>query len=267
MGNYLNSTAFALFLLGLAILLLAGGLAAYLRGRTSRLRRNTEVFWISSLHFFSKELSECNDPQQMVDQSLRGALEMLDARDGCLLVREEGEEGKTYSCIRGISSPVGDRLKSDPLRSFVLASGERWGVLMAFPDLRRSEVVAAWQRDPIFHEFREVLRGEGLRTLIVIGLQVREKSYGALMLGFRRVRTFGPQELRVAMAIGNQVSVAIENWSLNRAAERREEELKTLHRIGEALRSTFDMNAQIEIFRRELKGLLGANELRLGHAG
>jgi diguanylate cyclase (GGDEF)-like protein/putative nucleotidyltransferase with HDIG domain len=263
MGNYLNSTAFALFLLGLAILLLAGGGAAYLRGRTSRLRRNTEVFWISSLHFFSKEISECNDPQQMVDQSLRGALEMLDARDGCLLVREEGEEDKTYSCIRGISSPVGDRLSSDPLRSFVLSSAERWGVLMAFPDLRRSEVVAAWQRDPTFHEFREVLKGEGLRTLVVIGLQVREKSYGALMLGFRRVRTFGPQELRVAMAIGNQVSVAIENWSLNRAAERREEELKTLHRIGEALRSTFDMNAQVEIFRRELKGLLGGTNFGL----
>ena len=57
---------------------------------------------------------------------------------------------------------------------------------MVFPDLRRSEVVAAWQRDPVFHEFRDVLRSEGLRTLVVVGLQVREKSYGALILGFRQ---------------------------------------------------------------------------------
>src|SRR5208337_1642168 len=107
--------------------------------------------------------------------------------------------------------------------------------LMVFPDLRRSEVVAAWQRDPVFNEFRDVLKNEGVRTLVVVGLQVREKSYGALILGFRSARSFDPQELRVTLAIGNQVSVAIENWSLNRVAERREEELRILHRVGEAL--------------------------------
>ena len=71
----------------------------------------------------------------------------------------------------------------------------------------------------------------------------------------------------MALAIGNQVSVAVENWSLNRAAERRDEELRILHRVGEALRATFDMNAQIEILRRELKGLMGSNEFRFGLAG
>ena len=229
-----------------------------------RLRRNTEVFWFSSLHFFSKELSECRDPQQIVDQSLRGALEMLDTQEGYLLVHEEeGDEGKVHCSIRGISAQGAERLSQDPLRRFVLSSGERWGALMVFPDLRRSEVVAAWQRDPVFHEFRDVLRSEGLRTLVVVGLQVREKSYGALILGFRSTRSFEPQELRVALAIGNQVSVAIENWSLNRAAERREEELRILHRVGEALRATFDMNAQIEILRRELKGLMGGTNFGL----
>lgn len=129
---------------------------------------------------------------------------------------------------------------------------------MVFPDLRRSEVLAAWQRDPMFNQWRDLVRNQGLRTLIVVGLQVREKSYGALVVGFRRNRAFEPQELRVALAIGNQVSVAVENWSLNRAAERREAELKLLHRVGEAMRATFDMHAQVEILRHELKGLLGA---------
>ena len=67
----------------------------------------------------------------------------------------------------------------------------------------------------------------------------------------------------MALAIGNQVSMAVENWSLNRAAERRDEELRILHRVGEALRATFDMNAQIEILRRELKGLMGATNFGL----
>jgi len=264
MGNYLSGPGLALILPALAVVLVLAGLfAPYLRGRNQRLRRNTEVFWFSSLHFFSKELSECRDPQQIVDQSLRGALEMLDTHEGYLLVHEEGDEGKVHCSIRGISAQGAERLSRDPLRRFVLSSDERWGALMVFPDLRQSEVVAACERDPVFRELRDVLRSEGLRGLIVVGLQVREKSYGALMLGFRSTRSFEPQELRVALAIGNQVSVAVENWSLNRAAERREEELRILHRVGEALRATFDMNAQIGILRHELKELMDGTNFGL----
>lgn len=262
--NYLSGPGFAVILPALAIVLvLVSLLMPTWRGRSTGLRRNKEVFWISSLHFFSKELSDCHDPQQMVDQSLSGALEMLDTQEGYLLVREEGGVGKVHSSIRGISAQGTTSLSKDALQRFALSSGERWGVLMVFPDLRHPEVGVASQRDPVFHEFRDIWRSEGLRTLVVVGLQVRERSYGTLMLGFRHVRSFEPQELRVALAIGNQVSVAIENWTLNRAAERREEELKTLHRVGEALRATFDMNAQIEIFRRELKGLMGGTNFGL----
>jgi diguanylate cyclase (GGDEF)-like protein/putative nucleotidyltransferase with HDIG domain len=264
MGSYFNGLGFALFLPALAVaLVLTASFVAYLRGRNQKLRRNTEIYWFSCLHLFSKELSECRDLQQMADQSLRGALEMLDTRQGYLALHEEGDEEKVLSSLRGISAQGLERLSRDPLRRFVLSSGERWGALMVFPDLRRSEVVTAWQRDPVFHEFRDVLRNEGLRTLIVVGLQVREKSYGTLILGFRDIRSFGQQDLRVALAIGNQVSVVIENWSLNRAAERRQEELRILHRVGEALRTTFDMHAQVEILRRELTGLIGGTNFGL----
>ncbi|HTS67892.1 MAG TPA: diguanylate cyclase, partial [Terriglobia bacterium] len=264
MGNHISEPGLALFLAVLAVgVILAGVLAAYLRGRNQRLRRNTDVFWFSSLHFFSRELSECRDPQQIVDQSMRGALEMLNADAGCLLVHAEGNEGTLNSSLRGISEAGGDRLSRDPLCPFLLSSIERWGSLMVFPDLRRSEVVAAWQRDPVFHELRDVLRREGLRTLIILGLQVREKPYGTLMLGFRGARSFERQELRVGLAMANQVSMAIENLSLSRAAGRRDEELRILHRVGEALRSTFDLEAQIGILRQELRGLLGGTNFGL----
>jgi hypothetical protein len=79
MGNYLSGPGFGHILPALAIgLVLVGLVAPYLRGRSQRLRRKTEVFWFSSLHFFSKELSECRDPQQTVDHSLQSALEMLE---------------------------------------------------------------------------------------------------------------------------------------------------------------------------------------------
>ena len=264
MGNYLSGPGAALFLPVLAIVLvLVGFLVTHMRGRGQRLRRNTEVFWFSSLHFFSKELSECPDPQQMADHSLRGALEMLEAEHGYILLHEEGDEGKVHCSVHGVSPQGVERLSRDSLRHYLLSSGERWGALMVFPDLRRSEVLAPSQRDPLFQEFRDVLKREGLRTLVVVGLQVREKPYGVLILGFRRRRSFEPPELRVTLAVGNQVSMAVENWSLNRTAERRDDEMRILHRVGEALRTTFDMNAQIEILRHELKGLMGATNFGL----
>lgn len=264
MGNYVSGPELALLVAALAVGLVGAGLvAAYLRRRNQKLREKTEVFWFSSLHFFSRELSECRDPQQIVDQSLRRALEMLDTQEGYLLVQAEGDEGKVHYGIRGISALGAEQLGQDPLRRFVLSSGERWGPLMVFPDLRSPHVGAAWQRDPVFREYCDVLWSAGLRALIVVGLQAREKSYGALVLGFRRTRSFESQELLVAQAIGNQVSVAIENWSLNRAAERREEDLRILHRAGEALRSTFDLESQIAILRQELKGLMGGSNFGL----
>ncbi len=264
MGIYLNNPGVELLLVGMAVtILFVGLLVPHLRTRSQRLRRNTDIFWFSSLHFFSRELSECRDPKQMMDQSLRGASQMLGTQEGCLLLQEEGGEGKVHFSTCGLSTQVAERLNRDALRRFMLSSGERWGALMVFPDLRRPEIDTAWQREPVFNEYCEVFRSEGLRTLVVVGLQVREKSYGALILGFRDLRSFEPQELRVAMAIGNHMSVAIENWSLNRAAERRDGELKILHRVGEALRATFDLHAQIGILRHELKGLMGATNFGL----
>src|ERR1035438_894163 len=264
MGNYLNGAGFTLFLSALAIMLvLVVVLIPYLRGRTQNLDRNTDVFWFSSLHFFGKELSECHDPQEMADHSLRGALEMLDAEQGYMMLQGESDGAKVYHSSRGVSPQGVERLSQGPLLDYLVTSGKRWGALLVFPDLRRPEVDAAWQRDPAFHDFRDVMRREGLRTLVVVGMQVREKSYGALILGFRHIRNFQPKELRVALAIGNQVSVSVENWSLNRTEERRSGELKILQRVGEAMRATFDMQAQIEILRQELKGLLGGSNFAL----
>jgi diguanylate cyclase (GGDEF)-like protein/putative nucleotidyltransferase with HDIG domain len=264
MANFLSGPTQSLILPALAmVLVLAWLLVQYLRGRHQQSRLTTEVLWFSSLNFFSKELSECRDPQQMADRSLRSAVEMLDTPNGYILLHGEGDEGKFHRSIQGLSQKVVERLSTDPLRRYLLTSGDRWGALMVFPDLQRSEAVTAWQRDAVFQEFRDVLLGEGLRTLIIVGLQVREKSYGVLLLGLHSTRSFQPQELRVALAIGNQVSVAMENWLLNRAAERYEEELRILHRVGEALRATFDLHAQIDILRRELRGLMDGTNFGL----
>jgi len=121
----------------------------------------------------------------------------------------------------------------------------------------------AWQRDALFHELRALWVREGLRTLVVAGLQVRESSYGALLIGCRKPKSFRPNELRLLLAIGNQLGVAVENWSLHRAAERHNQELRLLHRVSELLRTKFDLESQVEILRQELQGVLGTTNFSL----
>jgi diguanylate cyclase (GGDEF)-like protein/putative nucleotidyltransferase with HDIG domain len=251
-----------LILPGLALILVL----ALILGRVSQRhaqqeRKNTEVLWFSKLHSLSRAFAESRDPRKIAEPALHLTLELLETGEGYVLLEASAPDGLAHA--QGLSLATVEGLGRDPLRSYLASSGERWGSLMVFPDLRRPDLMAAWQRDPRCHEFLLLLGAEGLRTLIVVGLQGRERSYGALLVGSRSLRSFQGHELRLVLAIGSQMSVALENWSLHQESERHNEELRLLHRVGEALRATFDLRAQVETLRRELKGLLGTTNFSL----
>jgi len=264
MGTYFDPLPSNLtpFLLA-ATLLLSLVLQYWLRQRAARKRSEAELLRFSNVQILTATLSESDDPKQMVDQALEGALQTLGLTEGCVVLHVPGIDEMNYMTGRGLSSRTFTRLSDSPLHSYLQACGKRWGGLMVFPDLLRADLLAAWQRDPLFQEFRDVFSAEGLRTLVVVGLHTKERSYGAVVVGSRKVTTFQPGELRLTLAIGNHLSVAFENRFLQKAAERHNEELKILHRIGEALSATFDLEMQLQILQRELKGLLGASNFSL----
>ncbi len=123
--------------------------------------------------------------------------------------------------------------------------------------------MAAWQRDPLSHGFIGIMKAEGLRTAVLIGLGTPGKCYGALLAGSRKARLLKSHELRLALVMGNQVSVALESWAGKRTTERHNEEWRILYRVGLALRETFDFKTQIEVLRREMKDLLGNKDFAL----
>ena len=247
-----------------AILLSLVFLLMYFRQlRIERENKSIELRWFSELHLFGKALAESPDPKQMADLTVQHTIEMF-GRGGCyILVQTSGSEAMSHVCAQGLSTQAVERLSGEPLRSYLASCGERWGNLLIFPDLHRPSLGVAWQRDPLFHELRVLCIREGLRTLVMVGLQVRESSYGALLMGSRKPRNFRPNELRLLLAMGNQLGVAVENWSLHRAAERHNRELRLLHRVSELLRSKFDLESQVEILRQELPGALGTANFSL----
>ncbi len=231
--------------------------------RVERENKNAELRWFSELHLFGKSLAESPDPQHMTDLTVRQTVKMFGSEDCYILVQTQASVVTSHFSFQGLSAPTAEQLSAEPMRSYIASCGERWGNLLIFPDLSRPSLEVAWQRDALFHELLALCVREGLRTLVVVGLQVRESSYGAVLVGSRKARNFRPNELRLLLAMGNQLGVAVENWSLHREAERHNQELRLLHRVSELVRTTFDLESQMAILRRELKGVLGTTNFSL----
>ena len=244
------------------IILLVLFLEHFHRQRIER-EKNADLQWFSELDLFGRRLDKSPDPKQMAELTMQRTTEMLGSADSYILVQTTGSDAISHVCAQGLSARTVERLSSEPLRSYLASCGERWGNLLVFPDLSLPSVGVAWQRDALFQELREVCAGEGLRTQLLVGLQVRDSSYGVLLVGSRKPRIFHPNELRLLLAIGSQLGRAMENWSLHRAAERHNQELRMLHRVSGLLRATFDLESQVEILRRELKGVLGTANFSL----
>ena len=248
----------------LAIFLALVLLLIYFRKQTTEHgRKNHELRWFSELHLFGRALAESPDPKQMAELAVQRTSEMFGRGSCYILVQTSGPDSIQHVCSQGLSARSVELLFGEPLRSYLASCGERWGNLLIFPDLSRPFLEAAWQRDALFHELRSLFVREGLRTLVMVGLQVRESSYGALLMGSRTPRTFRPNELRLLLAVGNQLGVAVENWSLHRAAERHNQALRLLHRVSELLRAKFDLESQVRILHQELQGVLGTTNFSL----
>jgi diguanylate cyclase (GGDEF)-like protein/putative nucleotidyltransferase with HDIG domain len=238
----------------------------WFRSRAEKSLNEAALLRYSNLHLFATTLFEGGQAQEIVEQTLERTLQALASDDGCLLLQtsqRDAAEELDCTSVRGLSPQLKTRLAEGPLRAFLATCAERWGGLMVFPDLRKPEIAAAWQRDPQFLEFQHTFLAEGVRTLVILGLRVKDKCCGALVVGSRRRRSYLPGELKLLLGLGNQISVALENRFLQKAAVRHQEELRLLHRIGEALSTTFDSHVQLQILRRELKGLFGDGNFAL----
>ncbi len=258
MGNFsLHLNLFATLAGFAGAALVAFALYWHFHLRAESARRDGVLLSYANLNLLTTTLFEVGDPKRMLEEMLDRTLGALHSGEGCLLLRTQGREGLNCLSVRGFSPAFVERLAEESLRDYIVTFADRWGSLMVFPDLRESRLRDFWKRDAPFQDFWNLFSSEGLTSLVVVGLQVKEKSYGALAVGSRKLKTFRPGELRLMFAIAGQIGSALENRFLQKAADRHQDELRLLQRIGDGLGATFNVEAQLQILRRELRGLLG----------
>jgi len=245
-------------------LLVASFILIRIQRRSAIAQRNSLMGWFSNLNTLSKELDKGSDPQQIAASALAGTLSIFGAKDGYVVLQGEAEGDSRHTTAQGFSAHTVELLGSEPMRTYLASSAERWGELFVVSDLFGLEVETAGQRQPLFQNLIHLMRADGIKTMLVIGLATSRRRYGALLVGRRHnAGRFRFEELKLSIAIGNQVSAALENWSLNRAAEQHNEEMQVLYSAGRELRDTFDLKAQVDILRRSMKDLLAGSDFSL----
>ncbi len=177
--------------------------------------------------------------QRMLSQALDRVLGVVRLPAGALFLHHGDPQGPTSVVAVGLSDEFCRTAQDEALDDYLVSLVARLGGLLGFRDLR-DDSLSALEKEKSIRRFRELALAQGLRSVVAISLQAKEQAFGVLLLGTPDSRRFTPAELRLLLALGHQIGMAVENSYLIQQTSRRSEELHVLNEIGRALSSTLN---------------------------
>jgi diguanylate cyclase (GGDEF)-like protein/putative nucleotidyltransferase with HDIG domain len=192
--------------------------------------------------------------QRMLAQALDRVLGVVRLPSGVLFLHHGDPSGPSSVVSAGVPDEFCRAAQSEGLDDYLGGLVSRLGGLLGFRDLRDNNLSALEKEEPI-RRFRELALRNGLRSIVVISLQAKEQAFGLLLLGTSDNRRFTPAELRLLLALGHQIGMAVENSYLIQQTSRRSEELHILNEIGRALSSTLNKEDLLRKIWEELRRL------------
>src|ERR1700758_2964260 len=198
--------------------------------------------------------------QRMLAQALDRVLGVVRLPSGALFLHHGDTSGPTSVVSAGIPDAFCNASQEEGLDDYLVGLVSRLGGLLGFRDLRDDNLTSLENDEPL-RRFRELALKHGLRSVVVISLQAKEQAFGLLLLGTPDNRRFTPAELRLLLALGHQIGMAVENSYLVQQTSRRSEELHVLNEIGRALSSTLNKEDLLRKIWEELRRLFDVENL------
>jgi len=198
--------------------------------------------------------------QRMLAQALDRVLGVVRMPSGALFLHHGDTSGPTSVISAGIPDEFCRVTQEQGLDDYLVGLVSRLGGLLGFRDLR-DDNLSALENDEPLRRFREFALRHGLRSAVVITLQAKEQAFGLLLLATPDSRRFTSAELRLLMALGHQIGMAVENSYLIQQTARRSEELHVLNEIGRALSSTLNKEDLLRKIWEELRRLFDVENL------
>src|SRR5215831_643307 len=221
-----------------------------------RVERN--MLALSSLNLATSSFSG-GEIQKMLAQALDRVLNVVRIPAGALCMRHGEHEAPASMVATGLDDTFCAAAQENELDEYLVGLVARLGGLVVLRELARDTDYEALEKEGSFRQVRQLLLSQGLRTVIGITLQAKERVFGVLLLGTPDHRDFTPAELRLLLALGHQIGMAVENSYLMQQTSRRSEELNILNEIGRALSSTLDLNTLYERINTEIRRLMDAS--------
>ena len=192
--------------------------------------------------------------QRMLSQALERVLGVVRLPAGALFLHHGDPQGPTSVVAVGLNDDFCRVAQEEGLDDYLVNLVARLGGLLGFRDLR-DDSLSALEKEESIRRFRQLALAQGLRSVVAISLQAKEQAFGVLLLGTPDNRRFTPAELRLLLALGHQIGMAVENSYLIRQTSRRSEELHVLNEIGRALSSTLNKEDLLRKIWEELRRL------------
>jgi hypothetical protein len=199
--------------------------------------------------------------QKMLGQALDRVLNVVRIPAGALILHHADDRGPASIVATGMSDLFSGEIQKENLDDYAVNLVARMGGLVVLRDLARDANWVALEKEKSFRHVRQILLAQGLRTVVGISLQAKERVFGVLLLGTPDNRSFTPAELRLLLALGHQIGMAVENSFLVQQTARRSEELHLLNEIGRALSSTLEPDALFERIYAEMRKLFDVTSL------
>ncbi|MGH9709999.1 MAG: GAF domain-containing protein, partial [Candidatus Acidiferrales bacterium] len=193
--------------------------------------------------------------QKMLAQALDRVLNVVRIPSGALCLHYGDASGPISVVTTGLTDEFSSKVLEENLEDSIVKLVARLGGLVVLRDLTKDGMWEALEREPSFKRIRELLLAQNLRTVVGISLQAKERVLGVLLLGTPDSRQFTPPELRLLLALGYQIGMAVENSYLIQQTSRRSEELHILNEIGRAMSSTLDTGTLFETIYVEMRRL------------
>jgi GAF domain-containing protein len=201
--------------------------------------------------------------QRMLSQALDRVLGVVRLPAGALFLHHGDPQGPTSVVAVGLNDEFCRVAQEEGLDDYLVGLVARLGGLLGFRDLRDASLTALEKEESI-RRFRQLALAQGLRSVVVISLQAKEQAFGVLLLGTPDNRRFTPAELRLLLALGHQIGMAVENSYLVQQTSRRSEELHVLNEIGRALSSTLNKEDLLRKVWEELRRLFDVENFYIG---
>jgi len=172
---------------------------------------------LATLNSISSAVSQSLDLDQTLDSAINSVVDGMQADIALLFLLDPATGKLSLAVYRGVPAEFARGVDSlgmgEGFNGQVAASGEPLSVDDASRDPRLT---------------REVVSEHGVRSLLSVPLMAKGKVNGTLCIAMRCYRSFRPKEAELLTAIGNQISVAIENARLYRVQQEAAEKLRVM---------------------------------------